>query len=102
MQPVFLLSEEIARQVGLPLIDCVRKVREIPELKNIFELDRRIELLTGAFSVDNSMVKGKNILLFDDLYRSGATMNAVSATLYDQGKVKNVFSLTITRTRSAR
>ena len=102
MQPVFLLAEEIARRMGLPFLPCVEKVSEIPELKNIYELDRRIELLTGAFSIDNAMVEGRNILLFDDLYRSGATMNAVSSALYDQGNVRNVFSLTITRTRSVR
>ena len=39
-------------------------------------------------------------LLFDDLYRSGATMNEITTTLYDQGSAADVFVLTITRTRS--
>ncbi len=33
-------------------------------------------------------------------YRSGATMNAITAALYDEGAAADVFALTITRTRS--
>lgn len=40
------------------------------------------------------------VLLFDDLYRSGVTMNAVSSLLYEKGGVAHVSALTITRTRS--
>jgi competence protein ComFC len=43
---------------------------------------------------------GQGILLFDDLYRSGATMDAITAELYESGKAMDVFALTITRTRS--
>jgi predicted amidophosphoribosyltransferase len=50
--------------------------------------------------VDRTQVQGRRILLFDDLYRSGATMNAITAALYDEGAAADVFALTITRTRS--
>lgn len=40
------------------------------------------------------------ILLFDDLYRSGATMNAITEVLYDEGYADDIYALTITRTRS--
>ncbi len=36
----------------------------------------------------------------DDLYRSGATMDAITRALYDQGSAADVFALAITRTRS--
>ena len=39
-------------------------------------------------------------LLIDDLFRSGATMNSITASLYDDGRVADVFALTMTRTRS--
>jgi len=42
------------------------------------------------------------VLLFDDLYRSGATMNAIAAALLDEGGAADVFALAITRTRSKR
>ena len=38
--------------------------------------------------------------MFDDLFRSGATMNSITVTLYEQGHASDVFALTLTRTRS--
>ena len=45
-------------------------------------------------------VEGRKVLLFDDLFRSGATMNAITSALYDQGQAREVYALTLTRTRS--
>jgi competence protein ComFC len=47
-------------------------------------------------------VAGRKVLLFDDLYRSGATMSSIAAALHDQGGSGDVFALTVTRTRSRR
>jgi predicted amidophosphoribosyltransferase len=102
LQPVLLLAKELSRRLGLPLIDCVKKLRKTPQPKNVTDFDERIRLLEGLFKVDKSATRGKRILLFDDLYRSGATMNALTDTLYDQGEATEVFALTITRTRSHR
>jgi competence protein ComFC len=102
-QPVILLARAIGEQIGIPVSDdCVWKVRETPQLKNVFDFDERSRLLDGAFELDSSVTKGKMVLLFDDLYRSGATLNAVTALLYDQGGAKDVVVLTLTRTRNLR
>lgn len=53
----------------------------------------------GAHTAKARVILGKKVLLFDDLYRSGATMNAVTRALYDAG-AEDVFAFTITRTRS--
>lgn len=65
-----------------------------------YDYDERTRLLAGAHTVDKAQVQGRKVLLFDDLYRSGATMNAITAALYDDGAAADVFALTITRTRS--
>ncbi len=102
-QPVILLARAIAERVGVPISeDCVWKVRETSQLKNIFDFGERLRLLDGAFDVDLSIAKNKNVLLFDDLYRSGATLNAVTSLLYDQAGANDVLALTLTRTRSLR
>ena len=102
-QPVVLLARAIGERIGLPVKeDCVWKVRETSQLKNVFDFDERFRLLDGAFQLDSSVTKGKTVLLFDDLYRSGATLNAVAALLYDQGGAKDVVVMTLTRTRSLR
>jgi predicted amidophosphoribosyltransferase len=100
VQPVHVLVRAISRQLGILLADCVTKTRDIPQLKNVFDLDERAKLLEGLHAVDTSVTQGKRVLLFDDLYRSGATMNAITTELYEAGKATDVFALTITRTRS--
>ena len=84
----------------MPLAVCVHRTRDIPELKNVSDLDERLTLLEGLHSVDDSATRGKCVLLFDDLYRSGATMNAITTELYEAGGATDVFALAITRTRS--
>ncbi len=101
IQPVTILGEALGKRLGLPFAGgWIGKARENPEIKNIYDYDERIRLLAGAYAVDQGKTQGRKILLFDDLYRSGATMNAVTAALYDQGAASEVFALTITRTRS--
>jgi len=78
-------------EFGRPVFDTTRS--------EIGELQRRLEILQDAFTIKASLVKGENILLFDDLYRSGATINAVSGILYKKGMVNCVDVLTLTRTR---
>ena len=90
-QPVILLAHAIGARIGIPVFeDCVWKVRETSQLKNIFDFDERLRLLDGAFEVDLSVANGKSVLLFDDLYRSGATLNAVTSLLYDPAGAKDV------------
>jgi len=102
-QPVILLAHAIGERIGVPVFeDCVWKVRETSQLKNVFDFDERSRLLDGAFEIDRAVANGKTVLLFDDLYRSGATLNAVTSLLYDQGGVKDVVALTLTRTRNLR
>ena len=75
----------------------------LPLVKGIHNLDERLRLLSNAFRVEPpGVLRGKTVLLFDDLYRSGATLRAVTSVLYDQGEAKRVEVLTLTRTRSKR
>ena len=99
VQPVHLLAEGISQRLEIPLADCVKRTRNIPQLKNTSDLDERARLLENLHTVDKSVIHGKSVLLFDDLYRSGATMNAITTELYDAGEATDVFALTITRTR---
>ena len=100
VQPVNLLAEGICARLSVPLVPAVAKTRDTPQLKNIFDLDARLAALEGAHAVNPALTRGKQVLLFDDLFRSGATMNAIATAVYDQGEAAEVFALTMTRTRS--
>jgi predicted amidophosphoribosyltransferase len=100
VQPVILIASGVARALGAPLVDCIEPTRAASQLKDVVDPARRAELLTGLYRVDSLHTAGKNVLLFDDLFRSGATMNAITEVLLVQGEAASVRALTITRTRS--
>lgn len=101
VQPVLILAQAVAARLGLQFAtESVRKARDVPELKDVQGFEQRVQLLEGAHTVDRASVAGRRVLLFDDLYRSGATMNAIASALYDEGGASEVFALTVTRTRS--
>jgi predicted amidophosphoribosyltransferase len=90
----------LAGLTGLPILSsCLKKTKDTSELKDVFDLGKRSELLQDAFAVDAAKAKGKRILLFDDLYRSGATATAITRVLKEQGGAAAVYLLTLTRTR---
>ena len=80
---------------------AVTKIRDTPELKDVFDYQERIKLLEGAFQVDTHAVRGKRILLVDDLYRSGATATVVARGLLAGGAAAvQMPAMTKTRTRT--
>jgi predicted amidophosphoribosyltransferase len=100
IQPVTTLANAIGAKLNIPIIEAIAKTRETPQLKNIFDLDERLGILEGAHTANPALIKGRTVLLFDDLYRSGATMNSITTALYEQGEAADVYALTVTRTRS--
>jgi predicted amidophosphoribosyltransferase len=100
IQPVAEVAMALGRKLNKQVdVAAVTKVRETPGLKNIQDAEERRELLDGAFQAETSRVTGKGILLLDDLYRSGATANAVTLSLVTAGAAR-VYFLAMTRTRS--
>lgn len=99
-QPVIEIAQAIGKQLGKPvLLEAVTKVRETPQLKDVFGLAERQRLLEGAFAVDSGAIKGQRVLLVDDLYRSGATTGIVARELIGAGAA-TVFFLAMTKTRT--
>jgi len=100
VQPLFQIADEVGRRLNLSVDkQSVRKVKETPELKNV-DYSKRLELLGGAHSVEGDVLRGQRILLLDDLYQSGATLNAIGRLLRDAGGTSAVFALALTRARS--
>ncbi len=103
LQPVLVLGEALGKAIGVEFDpDRVRRAKDVPELKDVLDYDERVRLLAGAHELDVSKVAEKRVLLFDDLYRSGATMNSIAAALQDKGCAADTLALTVTRTRIRR
>lgn len=100
-QPVFELASAIAQRLGISVaMDAVVRKAPIPELKEIQDYTQRLDLLRDVHGVDSSKTSGASVLLIDDLFRSGASLNSVANALVDMGGVRDLCALTITRTRS--
>jgi competence protein ComFC len=103
-QPVTLIAQKIGKHLNLPVItDYLIKVKETSSLKNIDDSTTRKEELKDAFKVkDKRRYAGKSLLVFDDIYRSGETLTEITRVLYEEGKVKEVYVLVLTKTRTKR
>ena len=101
-QPVLEVATAISDRTGIELcLEGVAKVKQTPQLKNVFDFKERVAALEGAFTVEKAKIQGKRVLLFDDLFRSGATMNTITECLMTDGGAEVVYALTLTRTRSS-
>jgi predicted amidophosphoribosyltransferase len=101
IQPVEIIADRIAKNLEIKFSkDVLIKTRDTGELKNIDNPQERTKILENAFQISDDIVKNKNILLFDDLYRSGATLKTITGLLKKHGKSNKVYVLALTRTRT--
>lgn len=101
-QPVYLITDALSAKTNIPVVkNEIIKIKETSELKGIIEPSEREEVLRNAFSLAGKYnLKNKSVLLVDDLYRSGATLKAITSILYDKGHVENVYVIVLSKTRS--
>ena len=102
-QLVIEIAQEIGQLLNLPVrTDYLTKIKQTVTLKNLPDVESKREQLQGAFVVHTQDFKDRCVLLFDDLYDSGTTLTEVTKVLYEQGCVRHVLALTLTRTRTGR
>ncbi len=92
-----VLAREIEKRFPLPLDYLnLQRIRDTQPQINLKEKERR-KNVRGAFGLrEKQKVKGKRILLIDDVYTTGATVNECSRVLR-KGGAKRVDILTLAR-----
>jgi predicted amidophosphoribosyltransferase len=102
-QPVFLIATALGKKLNIPVyLDCLIKDSN-EELKNITDPIERYLILKKFMKTSQKYdLSNQRILLIDDLYRSGATLRVATELLYNNCNVKDVYVLTMTKTRSNR
>ena len=93
-----LLARQVSHAYGLPMDPFIlmRDKETLPQTK-LSEEERR-KNVRGAFAVRTAgALKAKTVLLVDDVYTSGATLNECSRVLIQAG-AKKVHVLTLART----
>lgn len=80
-----LLAESLSRQTGIPLADCLRRIRFTPSQTRL-DRSERIENLRDAFQMrQNSSVENLHLLLIDDVLTTGSTVDACARVLKEAG-----------------
>jgi predicted amidophosphoribosyltransferase len=97
IQPIDLLSQSLGSALALPLLSgAVVKTKPTSQLKNIEEYSKKVDALKDAFQAQS--IGLPNLLLVDDVYKSGATIAAVTETLAMANPGIEIYTLAITRT----
>lgn len=89
-----IIGKELSRLTGIPCeTGYVRRVTRTRAQKDLSPEERR-KNLEHAFAPGRLSAEGKRVLLVDDIYTTGSTMDAVSRIL-KQGGAKEIYALSI-------
>lgn len=80
-----LLAEKLSLLINVPVLDCIKKIKETKRQATLGR-NERLKNLDDAFRVfDKKAVKGKSILIVDDVSTTGLTAQVIASRLKDAG-----------------
>jgi ComF family protein len=92
-----LLARELAKLSRLPLVDdCLIRERHSPPQARTANVDERRRNVADAFACRDTRLKGKAVLLIDDVSTSGATLDGCARAL-KKGGATSVWGLVLAR-----
>ena len=94
--PVHEFCKTLSSAFNKPAQTRIVKTRQTQPQKELKTLPQKRDNVAGAFAVNND-ITGKRVLLVDDLFDSGATLEEITRLLLNH-KVARVNVLTLTRT----
>lgn len=100
VQPVVLIAQKLAMHLNRPMWDILQKIQTNQPIKNMSDYDEKSNSLADNIILNKQEfdLANQNILLIDDLYDSGATLNYSAQKLLEHG-AKNIYVLAMTKTR---
>lgn len=92
-----LLARELSKRIDVPVIeDCLIRVKQAqPQVRAINAEERRRNVV-DAFVCREGSVRGKQVILIDDVCTSGATLESCAVALKSKGAT-SVWGLTLAR-----
>lgn len=80
-----LLGSLIASETGKPMVKALKKIRSTPHQSRL-KKSKRQKFLKNSFAVrDPGVIAGKQILLLDDVFTTGATVSTAAKELLKNG-----------------
>lgn len=92
-----LIAKYLSKELNIPYFDALKRTRKTIKQSTQSKEERR-KNLENAFSIKNSPIEliHKTVLLVDDIYTTGSTVNECSKVLINYG-IKKVYVITIAR-----
>lgn len=94
--PVHEFCKALSAAINQPVQPCVVKTRQTKPQKEMKTLPQKRDNVAGAFAMNND-ITGRKVLLIDDLFDSGATLEEITKVLLNH-RVAHVNVLTFTKT----
>jgi ComF family protein len=92
-----LLAREVARRVGIPYSDLLKRGKASPAQAGLTFAARR-DNVQGAFAIRRkAAARDRHVLLIDDVLTTGATAAAAARVLKRAGKARRISILTLAR-----
>ncbi|MDE7362098.1 MAG: hypothetical protein K2N38_09220 [Oscillospiraceae bacterium] len=80
-----LIAERLSMRIGVPVVSALGVLRGKLEQKTLSVSERRENALCGFIVDKNAYVRGKRILIVDDVSTTGSTLSAVGEILLKAG-----------------
>lgn len=94
-----LLGEELSRWTGIPVARRLKRIRNTKH-QAFLDKDDRKKNIKGAFSVRNpEEIKGKKVLLVDDVMTTGSTLAECAKILIKAGAIVDIAVIARRQTR---
>ncbi|MBQ8468492.1 MAG: ComF family protein [Clostridia bacterium] len=90
------IAKKFCENCGLEYVELLDKIKETDHQTNM-TMEERLTNLQGAFKLRDKDIKGKNILIVDDVFTTGSTLDACSKAIR-KGKPNKIYCLTIGKT----
>jgi competence protein ComFC len=92
-----VIGKVISEITGIPLTEKIIKRNNYTKTQTLLSKAERSDNVSNVFKVpDPELAEGKSVLLVDDVFTTGSTVNSMSKLLKNNG-VSNVFVLTVAR-----
>lgn len=100
-QPVYEIAKEVAAGLGKPFrTDILIKNGTTVQMKDLKTKEEKLNALLGCFSCNDVLPdKLHNILLIDDLYDTGSSLEVACKVLRNYKKIGKIYVAVLSRTK---